>query len=154
MARIVVLDAGPTGDAARAPGNPSGVRCRRWISALDAAGAVIIVPAIADYEVRRELIRAGITDGVTRLDALRASMTFLPLSDAAFRLAAEFWAIVRNLGRPTAHPHALDGDAILAAQASLCGAPATTSSSRRRTSATSRGSPTSTPGRGTSRALT
>ena len=32
-------------------------------------------------------------------------------------------APLRKLGRPTAHPHALDADAILAAQASLCGGP-------------------------------
>jgi predicted nucleic acid-binding protein len=123
MARIVVLDAGPTGIASNDPALRSAVRCHAWLAALDAAGAEVLVPAIADYEVRRELIRAGATAGVARLDAFRARATFLPLSDAAFRLAAEFWAIVRNLGRPTAHPHALDGDAILAAQAALCGAP-------------------------------
>ena len=122
MARIVVLDAGPTGDAPKAPGNHSGDRCRRWIADLAVAGTEIVVPAIADYEVRRELIRVGTPGSVARLDALRVSLTFLPLSDAAFHLAADLWAIVRNLGRPTAHPHALDGDAILAAQASLCGA--------------------------------
>ncbi len=123
MARIVVLDAGPTGMASNDPILRSTTRCLAWLAALDAAGTDIIVPAIADYEVRRELIRAGATAGVARLDAFRGRSTFLPLSDAAFRLAAEFWAIVRNLGRPTAHPHALDGDAILAAPASLCGAP-------------------------------
>lgn len=44
MARLVVLDAGPTGDASRAPGNPSGVRNRRWIGALIASGTEVIVP--------------------------------------------------------------------------------------------------------------
>jgi predicted nucleic acid-binding protein len=123
MARMVVLDAGPTGDASNAPSNPSGVRCRRWLRALVVAGTEIIVPAIADYEVRRELVRAGGAGGLVRLDELRTLYTFLPITDAAMRRAADFWAIVRNLGRPTAHPHALDADAILAAQASLCGGP-------------------------------
>ena len=122
MARIVVLDAGPTGDASKAPGNPTGERCRAWIASLAAGGTEVILPAISDYEVRRELIRGGIKGGLKRLDALRLRLTFLPLTDEAMLRAAEFWAIVRNLGRPTAHPHALDGDAILAAQASLCGA--------------------------------
>jgi hypothetical protein len=123
MARFVVLDTGPTGDASKAPGNPSGDRCRAWIAALTVAGTEVILPAIADYEVRRELIRAGVMDGVVRLDDLRLSLDFLPLTGEALLRAAEFWAMVRNLGRPTAHPHPLDGDAILAAQASLCGSP-------------------------------
>ena len=37
--------------------------------------------------------------------------------------AAEFWALVRNAGVPTAHPHALDADCILAAQVMLLGGP-------------------------------
>lgn len=123
MARIVVLDAGPTGDASKAPGNPSGIRCRTWIRSLLLAGVDVVVPAIADYEVRRELIRSAATGGVARLDTLRQDLRFLPLTDDALLLAAEFWAIIRNLGRPTAHPHALDGAARIASQASLCGAP-------------------------------
>jgi predicted nucleic acid-binding protein len=123
MARMVVLDAGPTGDASNAPSNPGGVRCRQWIRALVVAGTEIIVPAIADYETRRELVRRGSAGSIVRLDELRSLYTFLPITDAALRRAADFWAIVRNIGQPTAHPHALDADAILAAQATLCGGP-------------------------------
>jgi hypothetical protein len=81
--RIVVLDAGPTGIASNDPVRKSAARCLAWLSALDTAGTEIVIPAIADYEVRRELIRVGATDGEARLDALRSWLTFLPLSDTA-----------------------------------------------------------------------
>jgi len=45
----------------------------------------------------------------------------LPLSTEAVRLAAEPWARVRREGRPTASDAALDGDALVAAQAILLG---------------------------------
>ncbi len=75
------------------------------------------VPEIADYEVRRELLRADKKLGIARLDDLCASLTYLPLTTPVMRDAAGLWADARNAGRPTAHPYALDGDVILAAQA-------------------------------------
>jgi predicted nucleic acid-binding protein len=79
----------------------------------------VVVPEIADYEVRRELLRAGRTTGVERLDALAVAIGLLPLTTAAMRKAAEFWAQARRAGRPTADDRALDADVILAAQATV-----------------------------------
>jgi predicted nucleic acid-binding protein len=121
VARIVVLDAGPLGLASQARGKPDADRCRVWIDALEAAGVRVVAPEIADYEVRRELLRAGATAGVRRLDRLIGSLDYAPITTAAMRRAAEFWAIVRRGGVPTAHPHALDADCILAGQATLLG---------------------------------
>ena len=123
MARISVLDAGPLGLASKARGKPDGDRCRAWILALGVAGARVVVPEIADYGVRRELIRARKTTGLARLDRLEAGLTYDPITTAAMRRAAEFWALVRQAGLPTAAPLALDADCILAAQASLLGGP-------------------------------
>ena len=53
MGRIVVLDAGPLGLVSK----PDVGRCNAWLRMLDISGARIVVPEIADYEVRRELIR-------------------------------------------------------------------------------------------------
>jgi predicted nucleic acid-binding protein len=79
------------------------------------------VPEIADYEVRRELLRAEKVRGLARLDALAMRLEYLPLTTAAIRQAALFWARARQQGQPTASDEALDGDMILAAQAMTLG---------------------------------
>jgi predicted nucleic acid-binding protein len=82
-----------------------------------ARGARIILPEIADYEIRRELWRANKVRGLERLDALGDLLEYLPLTTAAMRQAARFWARARQQGQPTAGDKTIDGDMILAGQA-------------------------------------
>jgi len=117
--RLVVLDTGTLGLLTHPRAKPDALACRRWAQTLLAAGIRVIVPGIADYELRRELIRAGRTSGLNRLDAARAGFEFAALTQAALDEAATLWAAVRNAGVTTAHPAALDGDAIFAAQTIL-----------------------------------
>jgi len=77
----------------------------------------MVVPEIADYEVRRELIRAGKTRGLTRLDAPARKMWYFPITTDAMPLAAKCWTQARKERRPTAADPAPDADMILAAQA-------------------------------------
>jgi predicted nucleic acid-binding protein len=98
-------------------GVPEVDACKRWLLALAERGVRIGIPEIADYEVRRELLRAGKTRGIERLDALLKTFEDLPLSTIVMRDAALLWADVRKRGQPTADPKALDADVILAAQA-------------------------------------
>jgi predicted nucleic acid-binding protein len=112
----VFLDAGPLGLVTDRPGKPEADACRTWVASLLGAGGEAFVPEISDYEVRRELLRAGKLSSVTRLDRFTQSATYLPISTDAMREAAQLWAQVRNAGLVTAPPLALDGDAILAGQ--------------------------------------
>jgi predicted nucleic acid-binding protein len=113
----VVLDTGPLGMVTHRGGVPEVDACKRWLLALVERGVRIGIPEIADYEVRRELLRAGKTRGIERLDALLETLEYLPLSTVVMRDAALLWADVRKRGQPTADPKALDADVILAAQA-------------------------------------
>jgi hypothetical protein len=121
VARIIVLDAGPLGLLA-------GDRRRNlkvdaiidWKIQARANGAIIIVPEIADYEVRRELLRVNAMSGVKRLNALRTELFYAPISTEVMQRAAELWAEARRQGLPTADDKALDGDVIVAAQAMNC----------------------------------
>src|SRR5262249_57912237 len=72
---------------------------------------------IADYEVRRELLRLRRHRSLQRLDGLQRILTYLPLDTPTMRRAAEMWAITRQQGVPTADPKEIDADVILAAQA-------------------------------------
>lgn len=95
---------------------------RQWLRDRLAAGTDVLIPEIADYEVRRELLRAGKVISLGRLDRLREGPRYLPLDTPTMRRAAEMWALARAQGRPTADPKELDGDVILAAQAERAGA--------------------------------
>jgi hypothetical protein len=119
MSRFVLLDAGPLGLVTGPRRLPAANACRAWLEGLVLAGVAVRVPDIADYEVRRELMRARRFTGVQHIDALRARIGHLPITTATLFLAAEFWARLRQQGRPTAPDLALDGDVILAAQAAL-----------------------------------
>jgi predicted nucleic acid-binding protein len=117
VGRIILLDAGPLGLATGQPRKPQVIHFDIWVTTLELTGVDVFVPEIADYEVRRELMRIGATAGLRRLDALQSRYTYLPITSGAMRRAAEFWADVRRRGVPTAAPDALDADCILAGQA-------------------------------------
>jgi hypothetical protein len=129
MARLILLDSGPLGLIVRAPSKPQVVRCITWLKTISATGASVVIPEIAQYEVRRELLRIRAVGSVRRLDhALdpRSGFRHVTLSTDAMIKAAEFWAFLRQTGIPTASPDALDADAILAGQAALAGQPGDT----------------------------
>ena len=117
MNMIVLLDAGPLGMISNPNASPSNLQCYEWMESLIMSGAQVFVPEIADYEVRRELLRAGKTQGVARLDILKNAVGYLPITTTVMLKAAELWAEARRSGLPTADPKALDCDVILAAQA-------------------------------------
>jgi hypothetical protein len=118
MIRSIVLDSGPLGLICYPPGFPIGDQCRQWIARHLGDGVRVFVPAIANYELRRELIRLNKTRSISMLDRFICSEggRYIELSDAQLQLAAELWAETRKRGRPLADPHALDVDVILAAQ--------------------------------------
>jgi predicted nucleic acid-binding protein len=118
VARLIVLDSGDLGLACQKPGHPLGGLFREWMFLEWANGAMIVVPELADYEVRRSLMLAGFLKGIDRLDDLyQHPARYLPISTAAMRTAARLWAQARRRGEPTAHDQALDGDVIVAARA-------------------------------------
>ena len=120
MSKIVLLDAGPLGMASHPLRHPA---TEAWLFRLLRSRVVIAIPEIADYEVRRELIRANRLAGIARLDELKQEFRYLPITTDIMLRAAAFWAQVRRQGVPTASDSALDAEVILAATAAERTAP-------------------------------
>lgn len=119
MNRLILLDSGPSGLASNPRDSEQGLRCKTWLCGLLAAGCRVMIPEIIDYEVRRELLRAGKAKGLAKLDALGRQLGLLPCSGPVLVEAAGLWAKARREGRQTADDKALDADVILAATAIL-----------------------------------
>jgi len=114
---INVLDAGPLSLVTNPRGGEEAASCKEWLERMLASGARVVVPGIADYEVRRELLRAGKTAGLSRLDLLIETLGYVPIDQEVLRTAARLWSEARRRGKPTSPDLALDADCILAAQA-------------------------------------
>jgi len=119
---IILLDAGPLGLISNPKASGTSLECYQWIESMVLNGAQVLVPEIADYEIRRELLRANKVSGVARLDLIKNTLGYLPLSTSAMLKAAELWAQARQTGKPTADDKSLDCDVILSAQAIEAGA--------------------------------
>lgn len=126
MLQAVLLDTHPLSLVCQRHGKPDADACRHWLAGCLRAGLRVYVPEVADYEVRRELIRARRASSIARLDrfSVLAPGRYMAITTAAMRRAAELWAESRQAGAPTADPQALDGDVILAGQALTMGLPA------------------------------
>jgi len=119
MSRVVLLDSGPLGLLANPRGSSETQECTLWLEELVRQGILVKIPEIADYEVRRELLRIDKFKSIKRLDYFKMRLGYIPLTTQTMLKAAEFWAQLRKQGRPTADNKALDGDVILAAQAAV-----------------------------------
>jgi len=114
----IVLDTGVLSLVVDKPGkSPTVSDAQNWLKEALSAGITIYIPEICDYELRRELIRAGKTSSLRRLDILTNGAEYIAITTLALREAAQLWATTRNKGNSTAEDTALDGDVILCAQA-------------------------------------
>jgi hypothetical protein len=73
MSRVIILDTGPLRLLTNSKKTSETRAITRWALDMMTAGHRLVVPAIADYEVRRELERAGRSQGLAQLDAFNAA---------------------------------------------------------------------------------
>jgi len=123
VSRVIILDTGPLGLITNPRLSAQSAACAQWLQTQITVGIRVIIPEIADYELRRELLRANKTKGIARLDDLATFLEYLPMTTIAMRQAAQLWAQARQQGQPTAGDKTIDGDMILVAQAMTLGVP-------------------------------
>jgi predicted nucleic acid-binding protein len=77
----------------------------------------MLVSEVADYELRRELLRIGAARSLARLDEVGRELVYVPVTTATWRSAARLWAQLRQSGVANAPREALDPDVLIAVQA-------------------------------------
>ena len=121
MTRAIILDTFPLSCMGKLTASPPTLTdiCQHWVLNCLSTGRTVYVPAITYFETLRELERLKAPAQIARLKTFVFSnkVIFVPLETVHLESAAKLWAHSRNIGRPTADKHSLDGDVILAAQA-------------------------------------
>ncbi|MBC8143155.1 MAG: hypothetical protein H7Y38_17145, partial [Armatimonadetes bacterium] len=108
----IVLDAQPLALLSSPQKTVETLAIRSWLRKMDAAGHVVYVPEVADYEVRRELLRSEKSENIVCLDLMKLRARYMPTNTRAMLCTAELWAQVRSVNEPAP----LDIDVFLAAQ--------------------------------------
>jgi predicted nucleic acid-binding protein len=67
-----LLDASPLSMITNPRTSPENQACKNWLERLVRDGVRVMIPEIVDYEVWRELLRAGKKERFGRLDALKS----------------------------------------------------------------------------------
>jgi predicted nucleic acid-binding protein len=118
MTHLLVLDASVVGAITNPKQTNAIVRdCQSWFRRSLTRQSIFVLPEIADYEIRRELLRGKKINGLKKLDELKSAIYYYPIDSEIMLTAAQLWAESRQRGMPTADARELDGDVILAAQA-------------------------------------
>jgi predicted nucleic acid-binding protein len=123
VSRHIVFDSAPLGIISKPARSAEVIAIINWATDCLAAGHGLYIPEVIDYEVRRELLRAGKAAGIVELDKLKDQFRYVPITTDAILVAADLWAQSRRSGFATGDPKRLDIDVILAAQAITLDAP-------------------------------
>jgi predicted nucleic acid-binding protein len=123
MTVIISLDSGPLSLITFPKPAADADACKQWLAGKLSGGARVVVPEIVDYELRRELLRAGRSNSIARLDAFLAAdpARLIRIDSLALRRAAELWSDARRRGLPTADVKELDIDVVQVAQLASAG---------------------------------
>ena len=63
-----------------------------WLRNLLQRGEQVAIPEIAYYEVRRELIRAGLLQSLRRLNSFKQTLEYIPIQTETMLIAVNLWA--------------------------------------------------------------
>lgn len=69
--------------------------CKAWLKQVVLGGAAVYVPEIADYELRRELLRMKSAESIRRLDELKTQLRYRAINTRIPRkiaLVIRIWA--------------------------------------------------------------
>jgi predicted nucleic acid-binding protein len=114
MKRVAFLDSGVLGEVINPRKNPD---TSRWLEFVKKQKITLRVAAIIDYELRRNLILAGLQKSINNLNQFKQRQQFISITSESLLEASEIWAKLRGEAKATADIKNIDVDVILAAQA-------------------------------------
>ena len=83
MSNIIVLDTGVLGMLVHPAETGEPWECKTWLKRVVLRGVLVYVPEIADYELRRELLRMKSSESIRRLDELKTRLRYAPITTEA-----------------------------------------------------------------------